>query len=173
MGDPARGYFAGLPGRLYATVNADAGGHGPVFFTEATSVSWDNRLAALASDRTEYVFELDDPTEPVQVEARLVYRRAWRALVDEKGWTRDGLGRPLEDLEPPHFGHVMASAQRIVDPPSARGGGCATGQGHGDAPRAVLLLAFAWASARLASSPRRRPSAARRNARGRSAAGEP
>ena len=43
----------------------------------------------------------------LRVRARLVYRRAFRALVDAKGWTLDGHGNPLEDVAPPYFGHLM------------------------------------------------------------------
>jgi MYXO-CTERM domain-containing protein len=116
-GGAARGYFAGLPGKLFAKVNHDAQGRGPAFFTEATGISWDNRLAPLASDVSRYRFHAPEGG-PVEVRARLIYRRSWRALVDAKGWTTDGHGNPLEDLAPPHFGHLMESAEATLDVPA-------------------------------------------------------
>lgn len=124
VGDPAQGYYAGLPGKLYAKVNQTSQGQGPTFFTEAASLRSDNRVPALATDRTSYAFRLPASGE-VKVRARVIYRRAWRATVDAKGWTADGHGRPLADLSPPHFGHLMASAEAVVRVDD--GCGCAAG----------------------------------------------
>jgi MYXO-CTERM domain-containing protein len=141
VGDPAEGYFAGLPGKLFAKVNHDANGDGPTFFTDATGITFDTRIAAHASDVTEYRFAA--PSAGVAtIRARLVYRRSWRALVDAKGWTMDGHGEPLEDVAPPHFGHLMASAEQVVDlggggggagggAPGGAGGGGEAGSGGG------------------------------------------
>ncbi len=109
IGDPKLGYYAGLPGKLFAKVNRDAAGLGPVFFTEATSIHSDNRIPALATDVSEFTFELPAGTKRdlVQIRAKLIYRRAFRFLVDAKLWRVDGHGNPLEDVSPPHFGHLM------------------------------------------------------------------
>ncbi|MAG58160.1 MAG: hypothetical protein CMJ83_17885 [Planctomycetes bacterium] len=107
VGDPAQGYYGGLPGKLYAKVNHDASGQGPTFFTDATGITFDNRIAALASDTTHYSFQLPLGGGNFQVRARLVYRRAFRFLVDAKQWTLDGHGNPLADVQAPHFGHLM------------------------------------------------------------------
>lgn len=112
QGDPAQGYFAGLPGKLYAIANHTAGGHFSEFFTEATGEIFDTRIPAWGRDQTQYRFVLPGPEEKdVRVRARLIYRRAFRHLVDAKGWTEDGHGRPLVDLQPPHFGHLMEEAE--------------------------------------------------------------
>ena len=111
VGDPAQGYYAGLPGKLFAKVAHDADGHGPVFFTEATGVLLDNRIPALAEDVSTYTFRIPPGAGELRVRARLIYRRSFRYLVDEKGWTLDGHGRPLADIQPPHFGHVMEEAE--------------------------------------------------------------
>ena len=138
VGDPTAGYLAGLPGKLYAKVPVDAAGHGPVFFTEAAALAVDDRLAAHAIDRTSYRFELPRAGGPVDVEARVIYRRAFRALVDAKGWTTDGHGRPLADLAPPHFGHLMASARTTIDAPPVDGScGC---RGGGALPGVLAVL---------------------------------
>ncbi|MBK8231000.1 MAG: hypothetical protein IPK72_10530 [Candidatus Eisenbacteria bacterium] len=113
VGDPADGYFAGLPGKLYARLNHDLTGNSPVFFTEATGIQNDTCIPALSADTTRYFFLSPEGGGTVHVRARAIYRRAFRATVDQKGWTLDGHGRPLEDLTAPHFGHLMEQAEWI------------------------------------------------------------
>ena len=110
VGDPAKGYYAGLPGVLFAKVNRDASGNGPTFFTDAAGIQWDNRIPALGTDESSYAFALPDDGGLYEARARLIYRRAFRFLVDAKGWTEDGHGRPLEDMQGPHYGHLMEEA---------------------------------------------------------------
>ncbi|MFN0059759.1 MAG: hypothetical protein ACKVX7_14975 [Planctomycetota bacterium] len=107
VGDPAFGYYAGLPGKLFAFVNHDATGAGPVFFTDATGVLFDTRIPALATDTTQYSFAIPPDGGTLHVRARLLYRRAFRAIVDAKGWTQTGHGQPLEDVAAPLYGHLM------------------------------------------------------------------
>jgi hypothetical protein len=114
VGDPAQGYYAGLPGKLFAFVNHDASGNGPTFFTDATGILFDTRIPALTTDTTHYLFALPEGNHQVQLRARLIYRRSFRALVDAKGWTEDGHGNPLADLAAPHYGHLMEEAQTSV-----------------------------------------------------------
>jgi len=114
IGDPAQGYYAGLPGKFYAKVNHDASGQGPTFFTDATGILFDNRIPALASDLTSYTFNVPLGTDTVHVRARLIYRRAFRFLVDAKNWSEDGHGNPLEDIAAPNFGHLMEIATANV-----------------------------------------------------------
>jgi hypothetical protein len=103
-----------LPGKLFAFVNHDPAGNAPTFFTEAAGVAFDSRIPALATDTTSYSFALPPDGGTLRVRARLIYRRSFRALVDAKQWTTDGHGRPLADLTPPHFGHLMEAAERTV-----------------------------------------------------------
>ncbi|MCP4251014.1 MAG: hypothetical protein GY778_28585, partial [bacterium] len=114
VGDPAQGYYAGLAGKFYAKVNHDAQGNGPTFFTDATGITFDSRIPALTNDVTNYTFQAPIGGGLVQVRARLIYRRAFRFLVDAKGWTQDGHGNPLADVAAPHFGHLMESATDSV-----------------------------------------------------------
>ncbi|MCH7813327.1 MAG: hypothetical protein IID40_04825 [Planctomycetes bacterium] len=114
VGDPAQGYYAGLAGKFYAKVNHDAQGNGPTFFTEATGITFDSRIAALTNDVTFYTFQAPIGGGLVHVRTRLIYRRAFRFLVDAKGWTQDGHGNPLADVAAPHFGHLMESATGSV-----------------------------------------------------------
>ncbi|MBL4809554.1 MAG: hypothetical protein JKY43_05805 [Phycisphaerales bacterium] len=109
VGDPAQGYYAGLPGVYFGKVNHDINGNGPTFFTDATGITFDNRIPALQTDSSSYSFTLPD-NGSVQVSTRLIYRRAFRALVDAKQWTTDGHGNPLADIAAPHFGHLMESS---------------------------------------------------------------
>ncbi len=107
IGDPAQGYYAGLPGEFYSKVNHDSNGNGPTFFTDATGILFDNRIPALEADTTNYTFALPEDPTTLHVRARLIYRRAFRFLVDAKGWDQDGHGNPLADVAPPHYGHLM------------------------------------------------------------------
>jgi hypothetical protein len=108
IGDPAQGYYAGLPGVFFAKVNHDINGNGPTFFTDATGITFDNRIPALQTDSSSYSFELP-ANGNVHVRARLIYRRSFRFLTDAKGWTEDGHGNPLADVAAPDYGHLMES----------------------------------------------------------------
>ncbi len=123
VGDPDQGYYAGRPGKLYGKVNHGVDGTGPVFFTEATGILEDNRIAPLASDTTHYTFAIPEGGGDVRVMARLIYRRSWRVLIDAKAWTEDGHGNPLADVTAPDFGHLMESAEEVVTVPGEGEGG--------------------------------------------------
>lgn len=155
VGDPAAGYLAGLPGKLYAKVPVDASGAGPVFFTEAARLGMDNRIPAHGVDATHYRFALPADGGPIEVEARVIYRRAFRAVVDAKGWTTDGHGQPLEDLQAPHFGHLMARATVAVDAPADDEGGC--GCASDRRPGATPALAVGVLAVLRRRRARRRP----------------
>jgi uncharacterized repeat protein (TIGR03806 family) len=114
IGDPAQGYYAGLPGKFYAKVNHDASLQDPTFFTDATGIQFDNRIPALGTDMTNYTFSIPGGSGTIHVRARLIYRRAFRFLVDAKSWTQDGHGNPLEDMTNPHYGHLMELATEDV-----------------------------------------------------------
>jgi len=104
VGDSDDGYYAGLAGTAYAKVLEE-------LWTEVspTGAYWnptrvlsDNRIAAHESDTTKYSFASPAAGEAV-VRVRLLFRRAFIALADQKGWD-------LEDI-------LMAettSAVRIV-----------------------------------------------------------
>ncbi|MEK6643525.1 MAG: multiheme c-type cytochrome [Planctomycetota bacterium] len=126
-GNPAQGYYSGRPGKLYAKVPHDAGNNFPAFFTDATGNIFDNRIVALQSDATSYSFTLPNTNGDVRVRARLIYRRAWRALVDAKQWTQDGHGNPLGDVQSPHYGHLMELADVSIPRCAAPGDGDVNG----------------------------------------------
>lgn len=118
IGDPALGYYAGLPGKFFAKHNHDINGNGPTFFTDATGILFDTRIPALATDTTRYTFEIPEGIGTYHVRARLIYRRAFRFIVDAKGWVEDGHGNPLEDVAPPYYGHLMEEAEWVFTPAS-------------------------------------------------------
>ncbi|MBI4606753.1 MAG: hypothetical protein HY721_32720 [Planctomycetes bacterium] len=94
-----------------------------------------------------YAFEAPPGGGTVRVRARLVYRRAFRALVDAKAWTQDGHGHPLEDLEAPHFGHLMEETDETLSiggPRFVRGDCNGDGEVTGQVSDAVTLLAYSF-----------------------------
>lgn len=84
-GPPEAGYLAGQPGRGYAKITSD-GRDERVFDSEATSILADTRLAARSSDLSSYRFSLNGYQGPVAVRARVIHRRFWRDLRDERGF---------------------------------------------------------------------------------------
>jgi len=87
VGDPNHGYYAGLPGKAFAKVLmevwteiAPSGA-----YWNPTRVLSDNRIAALATDTSSYAFAA--PSEGGgTVEVTLLFRRAYKELMDQKGW---------------------------------------------------------------------------------------
>ncbi|MEE2889446.1 MAG: carboxypeptidase regulatory-like domain-containing protein [Planctomycetota bacterium] len=115
IGDPALGNFAGLPGKLFAKINQNSAGTENVLFTEATSINSDNRIPALSSDVTSVAFDVSGLNEDISVEARLIYRRAPKYIVDAKNWTVGGLGDPLPDAQAPDYGFLMESDSTTIN----------------------------------------------------------
>jgi hypothetical protein len=114
VGDPAEGDFAGLPGKGFAKIFTDGVVEG-VLFSEAQAIAEDTRIPAGVTDWSEYAFALPAGLDPVRVEAKLLYRRAFRPLVLEKNWTETGHGLANPDLAAPEFGVVMGTAEVEVD----------------------------------------------------------
>jgi hypothetical protein len=87
IGDPDKGYYAGLPGKIFAKILME-------LWTEITPTGayWnptrtvsDNRLAAFESDTSEYTFAAPADGK-ASVKVTLLFRRAFRELMDQKGW---------------------------------------------------------------------------------------
>ncbi len=82
------GNFGGLPGKTFMKVLRDD------WTNEApTAAYWrpvtlveDTRLGALKTDTTQYIFDLP-AGQTAQVKVRLVFRRNFQKLMQEKGWT--------------------------------------------------------------------------------------
>ena len=99
VGDSARGYYAGLPGKAYAKLlrerwtNAFPTG---AYWNETILVS-DNRLAAFASDSTSFAFVPPEAGD-VGITVTLLYRRAYIELMDWKKWDVPDIVMVREDL---------------------------------------------------------------------------
>jgi len=87
VGDPAQGYYAGLPGQGYAKILME-------LWTEVTPTGayWnptrvvsDNRIQAMESDTSSFVF-IAPAYGPVNIEVNLFFRRAFIELMVQKGW---------------------------------------------------------------------------------------
>ncbi len=87
IGDPSKGYYAGLPGKAYAKLLKEL--WTDVFPTGAywnhTEIMSDNRIAAFAGDSTVYSFSRPAKGD-ARVSVKLLYRRAFKSTMDWKKW---------------------------------------------------------------------------------------
>jgi hypothetical protein len=86
-GEPAKGYYAGLPGMVFVKLLEEVWtGVSPTpAYWNPTRVVMDTRLAAFQSDVGEFLFGAPASGD-VRIEAVLLYRRAYKKLMDLKGW---------------------------------------------------------------------------------------
>lgn len=94
-GKPGRGFGKILEGRI----NGAGPVVWPVLFIDAENVREKHTVPAGGTDTTEVEFSLPEGVSPgtnLHVEARLIYRRAFRALAVTKGWTQTPQGGPIE-----------------------------------------------------------------------------
>ncbi len=84
---PWAGDYAGLPGKGFAKVLeelwTEVSPSGA--YWQATRVLSDNRLAACATDASRYTF-VAPPAEGSVIEVKLLFRRAFYTLMEQKGW---------------------------------------------------------------------------------------
>lgn len=82
------GNFGGQPGKTFMKVLKDEWtGEAPTAaYWRPVSLVEDTRLPALATDTTQYTFDLPSG-QNAQVSVRLVFRRNFEKLMKEKGWT--------------------------------------------------------------------------------------
>jgi mono/diheme cytochrome c family protein len=87
VGNPIEGYYAGFPGRVYSKVLMELWtGISPTgAYWNPTRIVSDNRIPALESDTTVYTFE-GSTTGEITVDVKLLFRRAFIELMDQKGW---------------------------------------------------------------------------------------
>jgi hypothetical protein len=80
--------YAGRPGRGFARILEErwTGVAPTVAYWNPTIVRTDTRILPLQSDSSEYRFHIQN-SGAVHITARLIYRRAFRALAKTKGWT--------------------------------------------------------------------------------------
>jgi hypothetical protein len=77
-----------MPGKGFAKVLQDvATGEMPVVnYWKQTLIVDDNRIPALGTDTSLYVFILPPGSGELEVTARLIFRRLFQALADQKEW---------------------------------------------------------------------------------------
>lgn len=80
------GNYAGLPGKLYGKLLAGPDGTVPAPFWQAVAVQSDTRLLPDQRDQGHFSFRLDPASRTVHVDVRLVYRKFFKPVADEKGW---------------------------------------------------------------------------------------
>lgn len=139
------GDLAGAPGKGFAKVLAGRiNGTGPVvepvLFIDAES-STNTTIASGAIDTTQVEFQLP-PGVPsgtaVTVQARLLYRRAFRALQVTKGWTESAHGGPIEIEVAARQGQVISGGTpALIEVPTVSGLGLA-------GLAALLVAAGVW-----------------------------
>jgi hypothetical protein len=136
------GDLAGLPGKGFAKVlEGRINGQGPtvrpVLFIDAEGVLSDTLIPSGATDTTMIEFELP-PGVPqgasVEIEARLLYRRTFRAIQVAKGWTQSAHGGPIE----------IEVASRALDLPIV--GSAPVAEVPAVSPVGILALALALAT---------------------------
>lgn len=96
------GDYGGLPGRTFAKVLRDdwTGETPTAAFWRPVTIVEDTRLAALATDTTSYTFSAPAGTE-VTVNARLIFRRAFYELMQQKGWNDPDILMEHETIQLP------------------------------------------------------------------------
>ena len=87
VGDPEKGYYAGLPGKAFAKVLeelwtsvAPTGA-----YWNPTRILYDNRLSPYQKDTSKFVFSAPQKGD-VTIEVKLIFRRAYIQLMNQKGW---------------------------------------------------------------------------------------
>jgi len=86
-GDPAEGNYAGLAGKVFIKLLEETkrGLSPTAAYWNPTRIVMDTRLGAYESDLGEFLFEAAESGD-VRIEAVLLYRRAYKELMDQKGW---------------------------------------------------------------------------------------
>lgn len=98
------GDLAGYPGKGFAKIlegriNGQGATVRPVLFIDAEGVTSNTEIPSGATDTTTVEFQIPPGVNPgsnVIVQARLLYRRTFRALQVTKGWTESAHGGPIE-----------------------------------------------------------------------------
>ncbi len=143
--EPGTGFAEVLEGRI----NQQGPVVRPVLFIDADAVAEQSSIEAGATSTSDLQFALPPGAQAgdvVEVEARLLYRRAWRALYIVKNWTVTPQGGPVERevaVQRLPVRLTPASVGGIVEVPALR-------------PVALVALAAALGAAGLAALRRRR-----------------
>ncbi|MBN2319053.1 MAG: hypothetical protein JXR49_08245 [Acidobacteria bacterium] len=98
-GDPADGCYAGLAGKVFVKLLEEiwTGVAPTAAYWNPTRVVMDTRLGAFESDVGEFLFTAPDSGD-VRIEAVLLYRRAYKKLMDLKGWNEPDIVMETAEL---------------------------------------------------------------------------
>ena len=90
------GNYGGVPGKTFAKVLRDdwTGETPTAAFWRPVTIVEDNRIKAMATDTTKYVFAAPSK-QAVTIKVKLLYRRSFYALMQQKGWNDPDI--PMED----------------------------------------------------------------------------
>ena len=93
VGDPAQGYYAGLPGMAYAKILEETWtGISPSgAYWNPTRLLSDNRIKAFSHAVSNYTFARPLDGDAITLDVRLLYRRAFIELMDQKSWNVDDI----------------------------------------------------------------------------------
>lgn len=96
------GDYGGLPGKTYAKILTDelTGETPTVAFWRPVSIAEDTRIAAMETDTTSYRFEAPDSGE-VTIHVKLLFRRAFYELMQQKGWDDPDIVMEQETIQIP------------------------------------------------------------------------
>lgn len=85
-GDPESGCYAGLPGKVFIKLLREKWTKitPAAAYWRATDVVTDTRIPAFGSDTSEFLFKAPGSGD-VRIEAILIYRRAYKKLLEQKG----------------------------------------------------------------------------------------
>ena len=113
-GEPGKGFAKVLEGRI----NGEGPVVRPVLFIDAEGVYADTLIPSGESDPTTVRFALPGAAGGVaEVTARLLYRRAYRAIAVTKGWTETPQGGPIE-IEVARRDLAVDLAGNVIDIPT-------------------------------------------------------
>ena len=98
-----RNDYAGWPGKGFAKVLRDVqSGEAPVAsYWKQTLIESDNRIPALAADTSIYEFRAPAKGGAIEVEAKLIFRRAFKPLAEVKGWDLEDIIMETETVTLP------------------------------------------------------------------------
>lgn len=113
--------YGGQPGKAYAKVLQDAvTGQWPVVnYWKQVLIREDTRLAALATDESQYRFQAP-ASGPVQVQARVLFRRLFQDLMEAKGWDTPDIRMAqvaVEVVDGPVIAAYQPNMDKVYDPP--------------------------------------------------------
>jgi len=86
-GAPEEGYYAGLPGKIYMKVLQEIWTeiYPSGSYWNPTRILSDNRLMPFEKDNSTFVFNMGN-SNSAKIQVRLLFRRATKELMDQKGW---------------------------------------------------------------------------------------